>query len=163
MTPLTQGYSGIAPQTSWIAFGPNQGTNEGDTRSDPHSAASIIRSQTSQKPGPEVGHDIVIGFHEEVIYCSPNTYSGKQKMNRSTSQPHFRSQNTPATIEADQISLAFQQLANNNKSANFHNNINRISICQNRSPKRCKRLTENLRSSSGLKVFSIRASKFTIT
>ena len=86
------------------------------------------------------GHDIVTGFtqqignchdltgvHEEVTYCSPSTSSGKQKKNRSTSQPHFRSENTPATIEVDQILLALQQLANNNNSANFHNNINGIS------------------------------------
>ena len=57
----------------------------------------------------------------------PSTTSGKQKKNRSTSQPQFRSENTPATVEADQVLLALQQLANNNNSANFHNNINRIS------------------------------------
>ena len=32
-----------------------------------------------------------------------------------------------ATIEADHILLALQQLANNDNAANFHNNINRIS------------------------------------
>ena len=86
------------------------------------------------------GHDIKTGatqqignchdlteVHEEVTYCSPSTSSGKQKKNRSTSQPQFRSENTPATIEADQILLALQQLANNNNSANFQNKINRIS------------------------------------
>ena len=67
------------------------------------------------------------GIHEEITYCSPSTSSGKQKKNRSTSQPQFRSGNTPATIEEDQILLALQQLAKNNNSANFHNNINRIS------------------------------------
>ena len=90
------------------------------------------------------GHDMVTGateqtasyhdttdVHEEVTYCSPSTSSGKQKKNRSTSQPQFRSENTPATIEADQILLALQQLANNNNSANFHNNINRISKLPN--------------------------------
>ena len=66
------------------------------------------------------------GVHEEVTYCSPSTSSGKQKKNRSTSQPQFRSENTPATIEADQIFLALQQLANNNNSANFNKIINRI-------------------------------------
>ena len=71
-------------------------------------------------------HDMT-GVHEEVTYCPPSTSSGKQKKNRSTSQPQFRSENTPATIEADQILLALQQLANNNISASFHNNINRIS------------------------------------
>ena len=71
--------------------------------------------------------DMVTRVHEEVTYCSPNTFSGKQKKNRSTSQPQFRSENTPATIEADQILLALQQLANYNNSASFHNNINRFS------------------------------------
>ena len=71
-------------------------------------------------------HDMT-GVHEQVTYCSPNKSSGNQKKNRSTSQPQFRSENTPATIEADQILLALQQLANNNISENFHNNINRIS------------------------------------
>ena len=70
-------------------------------------------------------HDMT-GIHEEITYCSSSTSSGKQKKNRSTSQPQFRSENTPATIEADQNLLALQQLANNN-SANFHKNINRIS------------------------------------
>ena len=36
-------------------------------------------------------HDM-IGVHEEVTYCSPSTSSGKQKNNRSTSQPQFRSE-----------------------------------------------------------------------
>ena len=71
-------------------------------------------------------HDMT-GVHEEVTYCYPTTSSGKQKKNRFTNQPQFRSEKNPATIEADQILLALQQLANNNNSANFHNNINRIS------------------------------------
>ena len=71
-------------------------------------------------------HDMT-EIHKEVTSCSPSTSSGKHKKNRSTSQPQFRSENTPATIEADQILLALQQLANNNNPANFHNNINRIS------------------------------------
>ena len=64
---------------------------------------------------------------EEIPYCSPTTSSGKQKKARSTSQPQFRSENTPATIEADQILLALQQVATNSNSANFNNNISRIS------------------------------------
>ena len=71
-------------------------------------------------------HDLT-GVHEEVTYCPPSTSSGKQKKNRSTSQSQFRSENTPATIEADHILLALQQLAYNNNAANFQNNINRIS------------------------------------
>ena len=64
---------------------------------------------------------------EEIPYCSPTTSSGKQKKARSTSQPEFRSKNTPATIEADQILLALQQLATNSNSGNFNNNNSRTS------------------------------------
>ena len=64
---------------------------------------------------------------EEIPYCSPTTSSGKQKKARSTSEPQFRSENSPATIEADLILLALQQLATNSKSANFNINISRIS------------------------------------
>ena len=63
---------------------------------------------------------------KEIPYCSPSTSSGKQKKARSMSQPQFRSENTPATIEAYQILLALQQLATNSNSANFNNNISRI-------------------------------------
>ena len=65
--------------------------------------------------------------HEEIPYCSTSTSTGKQKKARSTSQPQFRSENTPAALEADQILLALQQLATNSNSANFNNNISRIS------------------------------------
>ena len=64
---------------------------------------------------------------EEIPYCSPTTSSGKQKKARSTSQPQFRSEFNPATIEADQSFLALQQLATNSNSTNFNNNISRIS------------------------------------
>ena len=80
--------------------------------------------------GPEeIRHNphMMTATQEEFPYCSPTTSSGKQKKARSTSQPQFRSENIPATIEADQILLAFQQLATNSNSANFNNNISRIS------------------------------------
>ena len=80
--------------------------------------------------GPEeIRHNphTMTASREEIPHCSPTTSSGKQKKARSTSQPQFRSENTPATIEADQILLALQQLATNSNSANFINNISRIS------------------------------------
>ena len=46
------------------------------------------------------------GVQEEIPYCSPGTSSGIQKKAGSASQPQFRSGNTAATIEADQILLA---------------------------------------------------------
>ena len=64
---------------------------------------------------------------EEIPYCSPTTLSGKHKKGRSKSEPQICSENTPATIEADQILLALQQLATNSNSAMFNTNINRIS------------------------------------
>ena len=119
----------------------NQGTNEGDSQSDPHPEAGIFRCQTTQNFGPEDCRDMVTGatgeirqcrdmvkaVQEEIPYCSSGISSGKQKKARSTSQPQFHSERTPATIEADQILLALQQLATNSKSANFNNNISRIS------------------------------------
>ena len=108
-------------------FSINQGTNGDDSQSNPHPEVGLFNNQMTQNSDQEDRHDMVTGVHEEVTYCSPSASSGKQKKNHSSSQPQFRSENTPATIEADQIFLALQLLANNNNSANFHKNYNRIS------------------------------------
>ena len=72
------------------------------------------------------------GVQEEIPYSSPGSSSGKQKKARSKSQPQFRSENTTATIELDQIPLALQQLATNSNSAIFNNNNNNnLEIAQN--------------------------------
>ena len=73
------------------------------------------------------GHDMVTAVQEETPCCFSGISSGKQKKALSASQPQFRSDNTPATIEADQILVALQQLATNSNSANVNNNNNRIS------------------------------------
>ena len=73
------------------------------------------------------GLDMVTAVQEDIPYCSSGISSGKQKTALSTSQPQFRSENTPATIEADQILLALQQLPTNSNSSNVNNNSNRIS------------------------------------
>ena len=73
------------------------------------------------------GLDMVTAVQEDIPYCSSGISSGKQKTARSTSEPQFRSENTPATIEADQILLALQQLPTNSNSSNVNNNSNRIS------------------------------------
>ena len=133
----------------------NQGTNEDDSQSDPHPEAGIFRGQATQNSGPKEcpdmvtgatgeirqcgdmvrgdsvetrnGHDMVTAAQEEITYCSSGISSGKQKKARSTSQPQFHSENTTATLEADQILLALQQLPTNSKSSNVNNNSNRIS------------------------------------
>ena len=48
---------------------------------------------------------MVTAVQEEIPYCSSGIFSEKQKKEHSTSQPQFRSEHTPATIEADQILL----------------------------------------------------------
>ena len=58
MKPVIQGHSGTAPDTSWIAFGTNQGTKEDDSQSDPHPEAGIFCSQTTQNSGPKLGHNM---------------------------------------------------------------------------------------------------------
>ena len=77
----------------------------------------------------EIRHNLhlMTATQEEIPYCSLTTSSGQQKKARSTIQAQFRSENTPATTEADQILLAPQQLATNSNSANFNNNISRLS------------------------------------
>ena len=140
MNPLLPGLSGTTPEPSRNALNTSQGTNEDDSQNDPRPEAGLFHGQMTQNSGPEDGLDMVTGdteqignchnmtgVHEEVTHCPPSTSSGKQKRDCSTSQPQVRSENTPATIKADQILLALQQLANKNNSANFHNNINRIS------------------------------------
>ena len=140
MNPLLPGHSETTPEPSRNALNTSQGTNEEDSQNDPRPEAGLFHGQMTQNSGPKDRHDMVTGateqignchnmtgVHEEVTYCPPSTSSGKQKKNRSTSQPQFRSENTPATIEADQILLALQQLAKNDNSSNFHNNINKFS------------------------------------
>ena len=55
------------------------------------------------------GHDMVTAVQEEIPYCSSGTSSGKPKKARSTSQPQFRNEKTPATIEADQFFWPFSR------------------------------------------------------
>ena len=71
--------------------------------------------------------DMVTAVQGDIPYCSSGSSSGNQKKARSTSQPQFHSENTPVTIEADQILLTLQQLATNSNSANVNNNSNRFS------------------------------------
>ena len=169
VNPLLPGHSGTTPEPTRNTSHKNQGTNEDGSQNDPHPEAGPFHGQTTGNVSLEEDHDMVTGvqkekvygnkilteatqqtgnchemtgFHEEVTYCSPSTSSGKQKKNWSTSQPQFSSENTLATIEADQISLALQQLANNNNSGNFHKNINRI-------PKLPKSLTTTMPTFDG--------------
>ena len=125
------------PGTSRSSNLENQGTNEDRPSDDPGPQVEF----SSPHFGAETDSHMVTGVtseirqqphmtmetQEEIPYCSTSTSSVEQKKAHSTSQPQFRSENTPATLEADQILLALQQLATNSNSANFNNNISRIS------------------------------------
>ena len=143
----------------------NQGTNEDDSQSDPHPEAGIFRGQTTQNSGPkdcrdlvtgatgEIRHcrdmvtgvtgairhcrDMVTAAGEEIPYYFSGISSGKQKKTRSTRQPQFRSENTPATTEADQILLALQQLATNSNSAMSITTVTKFQNCLSPSRQQC--------------------------
>ena len=137
LNPQVRTCSVVAPGTSRSNNLENQGTNEDRPSDDPGPEVEF----SSPISGAEADSHMVTGVtrefrqhphmametQEEIPYCSTSTSSGKQKKARSTSQPQFRSENTPAKLEADQILLALQQLATNSNSANFNNNISRIS------------------------------------
>ena len=137
LNPLVRTCSVAVPGTSRSSNLENQGTNEDRPSDDPGPEVEFSSPQSGVETDPHMvtGATIELRQHphmtketqEEIPYCSTSTSSGKQKKARSTSQPQFRSENTPATLEADQILLALQQLATNSNSANFNNNINRIS------------------------------------
>ena len=84
-----------------------------------HHSGHLNSSEVDECPhtltgGPEENRHrshMMTGIQEEFHYCSPGIPPGKQRKARSTSQPQFRSENNPATIEADQFLLALKQLA----------------------------------------------------
>ena len=148
LNPQVRTCSVVAPGTSRSNNLENQGTNEDRPSDDPgpevEFASPILGAETNPhmvtgvteqtRNDPHMVTGVTREFRphmametQEIPYCSTGTSSGKQKKARSTSQPQFRSDNTPATLEADQILLALQQLATNSNSANFNNNFSRIS------------------------------------
>ena len=72
MNPLIHGRSGTSLETSQNAFGKNQGTNEDESQSDPHTEAGIFRSHTTENSGPEVGHDSSSFFYATRSYNGHN-------------------------------------------------------------------------------------------
>ena len=113
--------TGVIEQTS---KGPHMVTGATGVQGEVRYRPDMVRGVSDEMRN---GLDIVTAVQEDIPYCSSGISSGKQKTARSTSQPQFRSENTPATIEADQILLTLQQLATNSNSANVNNNSNRFS------------------------------------
>ena len=143
MNPQIRTHSRTVPGTFRNTNVETQGTNEDDSQSDPHPEVgpSVCQSRHSIDSDTDEALDMVTGVLEEIRWrphmvteiqehihhFSLGSSSGKQKKARPASQPPFRSENIPATIEPDQILLALQQLASNSNSANINNNINKSS------------------------------------
>ena len=143
LNPQVRTCSVAVPGTSGNTNSENRETAGDRSSDDPYPKVGYFPHHSGQFNSPEAENDphmvtgvteevrrnpqMMTATQEEIPYCSPTTSSGKQKKTRSTSQPRFRNENTPVAIEADQILLGLQQLATNSKSANFNNNISRIS------------------------------------
>ena len=147
LNPQVRTCSVVVPGTSRNNNSQNRETSVNCSSDDPcpevgyssHHSGRLNSPQSENYPhmvtgGPEEVRQyphMVTETQEEIAYCSSCTSSGKQNKARSTSQLQFRSEKTPATIETDQILMALQQLATNSNSANFTNNISRISELPN--------------------------------
>ena len=124
MNPLIQGYSGTAPETSPNAYG----TNKKLMRTTPRVILILKQASIRATLQTALAQKMALTWWQEFKRKSllPKYIFRKAEKNRSTNQPQFSTENTTATIEADQNLLALQQLASNNNSANFHK-ISRIS------------------------------------
>ena len=129
LNPQVRTHSGTVPGASQNNDSRNLQRIGDRSPNDPYPKVEFYVPQTwtSADSDREITSHMVTGVQEEIPYCCPGNSSGKQKKEHSTSQPKYRSENSPATTEADQILLAFQQLAANNNSTKFNNNTNRIS------------------------------------
>ena len=65
MSPLIQGHSGTAPETSQNVYSISQGTNGDDSQSNFHPEAGLFNNQMAQNSGPQDGHDMVTGAQRE--------------------------------------------------------------------------------------------------
>ena len=68
LSPLFQGYSRFAPETSRNRYGWNQGTNEDCTQSDPHPEARVSQSQSTQDSGPDNPYERKAWFSDSSNY-----------------------------------------------------------------------------------------------
>ena len=119
LNPQVRTCSVAVPGTSRNSDSGNREPNGDRSPNDPCSEATVSArlsgnlnsSEVEEYPhmvtgGPEEIRNrphMVTGIQEEIAYSFPGTSSGKQKKARSTSQSQFRSEKTPAIIEANQI------------------------------------------------------------
>ena len=106
--------------------------------------------------------DMMKGVQDETLYCSPAIFF-RRKIEKapSTSQPQFRSENIPASIEAVQVLFALLHLTSlSDFPISALTSIELLS-CQSQSPQQCPQFTGNLATSSYLKISFKQALKFT--
>ena len=129
LIPQVRTWSGTVPGTSRNNNSEKQEATGDRSLNDPYPEVelSVPQASTSADSDRDETYHLVTGVQEGILYCSHATSSRKQQKTRSTSQPQMRRENTLATFEADQTLLTLQQLATNSNSANFKNNISRIS------------------------------------
>ena len=133
LNPQVRTCSVAARGTSRNSNSENRETHGDRSSNDPYPEPGCFPHHSGQLNSPQtetISHMVTENYPHMVTATPlllPYYFVSKQKKARSTSQPQFRSENTPATIEADQVLLALQQLATNSNSANFNNNISRNS------------------------------------
>ena len=129
LNPQVRTFSGTVPGIFRNVDVENQEPIVDRSQNDHHPEVEFFACRASNivDSDPNQASHMMTGAQEEIPFCSSETSTGKQKKARTTSQPQCCSEKTPATIEADQIMLALQQMASNNNSAKSNNNINGIS------------------------------------
>ena len=152
--PLIQGQSGPVPETSRNIFSISQGTNEDDSQSNPYIEAGVFNNPMTQNSGPEDGHDMVLGVHEEVTHC---TLVLLQESRKRTALQVYRN----SAVKTHLRRLRQTKICGPVRSWQT-TTILRISITkltefpnyQSHLRQRCPRSTGILKSSSCLKIFS---------
>ena len=177
MNPLTQGHSGPAPETSRNALSTNQGTNEDNSQSDPHSEAGFFHNQMTRNCGPEDAHDMVTGVteqnrnlhdmvagvHEEVTYWSPSTSSGKPRKTSLTVICNSAVRKLLQRLKQTKFCWPFSSWQTTTILQFSITILTEFPNCQCCSRQRCPRSTGNLKSSICFEIFSKRASESIIS
>ena len=187
MNPLIQGKSGTTPVMSRNAFSTNQGTNEGDSQSDPYPEAGIFGNQTMRKSGQKIAVTWWQEFKERLCaavtwweecrerVCANVTWWQELTKKSHTAPPVYPQGSRKRTAPPVNRNSAVRTHLRRSKQTKFCWPCNSWQIrttlrtfiitstefpnCQSYLIQRCPHLTGNLRKLSCLKIYSKRASK----
>ena len=191
MNPLIQGKSGTTQVMSRNAFSTNQGTNEDDSQSDPHPEAGIFRNQTMQMSGQNIAVTWWQEFRERVfaavtwwqelqngLVIAVTWWQEFTRKSHTAPQVHLRESRKRTVLLVNRNSAARIPLRRSRQTKfcwpsnswqittilrTFLITSTEFPNCQSHLPQRCPHLTGNLRNLSCLKIFSKRASKYTMS